>query len=153
MLLFGANRVLVFTMVHCSATECVNYTWIRTRVLLGTSFLAFCTCRPSARSDSRSGCPEWGLREDVIARRGSRLYSEHVRKDCFEARSLLRRELARSDGSYLRKCGRTLKATAIPTRLPHTVCRVAMLAQCQLGRGEEKSTSVTRYPFVRSWLS
>ena len=34
-----------------------------------------------------------------------------------------------------------------------TVCRVAMLVRCQLGRGEEKRASVRRYLFVRSWPS
>ena len=59
-------------------------------------------------------------REDVIARRGSIMCSEHVDGDCFEARSLLRRGYARGDGSYMRKPGRTSKATAIPTMLAHT---------------------------------
>ena len=58
-------------------------------------------------------------REDVIARHGSSLCSEHVDGHCFKARSLLRRDYARGDGSYMRKPGRTLKATAIPTRLAH----------------------------------
>ena len=59
-------------------------------------------------------------REDVVARRGSSLCSEHVDEDGLEARSLLKREFARGDGSYMRKPGRTSKATAIPTRFAHT---------------------------------
>ena len=42
--------------------------------------------------------------------------------NCFEARSLLRRDYGRGDGSYMRKPGRTSKATAIPTMLAHTQC-------------------------------
>ena len=53
------------------------------------------------------------------------------------------------------------KTGGLRRRLPshedcsHTVCRVAMLARCQLalGRGEDKCTSVRRYIFVRCWPS
>ena len=97
----------------------------------------------------------WRMRrEDVIAHCGSRLCSEHVDEDCFEARLLLRREVARGDGSYMRKPGRTSKATAIPTGFTHTQSvEWRCGAHCQLGRGEEKSAGVRTYLFVRSWPS
>ena len=79
-------------------------------------------------------------REDVIAGRGSSLCSEHVDGDCFEARSLLR--YVHGDRSYMRKPGRTSKSVT------HSLSS-GDARQCQLGRGEEKSTSVRRYLFVR----
>ena len=122
----------------------------RTKVAMGSSFLAFSHAyhRRAATREVAVGM----RREDVIARRGSSLCPEHVDGDCFETRPLLRRDYARGDGSYMRKPGRTSKVTAIPTRLAHTqsVEWRCSRAQCQLGRGEEKSMSVTRYLFERS---
>ena len=113
---------------------------------MGSSFLTFHMPALGAQRLAK-----W-LRGYVIVRRGSSLCSEHVDGDCFETRSLLRRDYARGDGSYMRKPGRTSKGDCHPHEAcSHTVCRVAMLAQCQLCRGEENSKSVKRYLFVRSW--
>ena len=93
-------------------------------------------------------------REDVIACRGWRLCSEHVDEDCIEARSLLRREFARGDGSYMRMPGRTSKVTAIPTRFAHI--HVHSLWRCSpiVSLAEaKKSASMRRYLFVRTWPS
>ena len=85
---------------------------------MGSSFFCFSHAYPR-RAATREVAV--GMRrEDVIARRGSSLCSEHVDGDCFETRSLLRRDYVRCDGSYMRKPGRTSKVTAIPTRLAHT---------------------------------
>ena len=86
---------------------------------MGSSFLAF--DMPTLDAQQPAKWLSRMRREDVIARRGSSLCSEHVDGDCFETRSLLRRDNARGDGSYMRKPGRTSKVTAIPPRLAHTL--------------------------------
>ena len=103
-------------MLWCDATGCVDSSnkKSRWRVVSWLFYLRTVGARRLAKWLSRM------RREDAIACRGSSLCSEHVDEDCFEARSLLRREFARGDGSYMRKPGRPSKATAIPTRIDHT---------------------------------
>ena len=93
---------------------------IRTKVAMGSSFLAFSHAYPRRVATQSREVAVRMRREDVIARRGSSLCSEHVDRDCFKTRSLLRRDYARGEGSYMRKPGRASKVTAIPTRLAHT---------------------------------
>ena len=84
----------------------------------------------------------------------SSLCSEHVDEICFEARSLLRREFARGDGSYMTKPGRTSKVTAIPTRFAHTQSVGSGDARPVSARQRRREEwSVRRYLFVRSWPS
>ena len=142
-LLFVASGVVIFTMVCCSAPGCANHS---DKSPDGVSFHSF----PLSDPERLAKWLSLMRREGFIPRPSS----EHFEEDCFEPGFLLKREFVRGDGSYARKPKRTLKATAIPTRLLiPTAFRVATLAQCQLGRGEEKSVSVKRYLFVLSWQS
>ena len=133
-LLFGANCVLIFTMLRCSATGCVNYS--------DESF----TCRPSARSDSRSGYRGWGERMSllVVARAcAPSMLTKIAMKQghCWEESLLVAMEVTWESQGGLRR--RLPSPRGLPT---YSLSRVAMLAQCQLDhdRGKEKSTSVIR---------
>ena len=85
------------------------------QVPIGSSFLAFSLADPL-----RAATCEVTFANDERGCHCSSLCSEHVDEICFEPRSLLGREFARGDGRYMRKSGRTSKATAIPTRFAHT---------------------------------
>ena len=77
MLLFGANRVLIFTMVRDSATGCVNY-FDKSPDGMGRSFLAFSLADPR-----RAATSEVAIADEERGCRCSSLCSVHVDEDCF----------------------------------------------------------------------